>query len=172
MLRHWNRLLREAVDTWFLEALKARLNEALAAWSSGWQPCPWQWGWKSIIFKVPSRPGHSMIITESLLFCSILCKWSRWTLRDLSNFFITKAALPSSSCIFFSSCIHTSCILIYCASPSLARIFFCQNSQTPSKKDGLKKYFIPHLSACKPWGLASSYWHCCLCPCNSDIESQ
>ena len=33
---HWNRLLKEAVDAPSLEAFKARLDVALAAWSGGW----------------------------------------------------------------------------------------------------------------------------------------
>ena len=36
---HWNRLPKEAVDAPSLEAFKARLDVAQAAWSAGWQPC-------------------------------------------------------------------------------------------------------------------------------------
>ena len=44
VVRHWHRLPREAVDAPSLEAFKARLDAALAACSSGWQPCPEQGG--------------------------------------------------------------------------------------------------------------------------------
>ena len=39
-----NRLTMEVVDAPSLKAFKARLDVALAAWSSGWLPCPWQRG--------------------------------------------------------------------------------------------------------------------------------
>ena len=32
-----------------------------AAWSSFWQPCPWQGGWNEAVFKVPCTVSHSVI---------------------------------------------------------------------------------------------------------------
>jgi len=45
VLRHWNRLPREAVAAPSLAVFKARLDGALSTWSSGGCPCPWQGGW-------------------------------------------------------------------------------------------------------------------------------
>ena len=39
MVTYWNRLPKEVVDAPFLEAFKARLDVALAAWFGGWRPC-------------------------------------------------------------------------------------------------------------------------------------
>ena len=39
VVMHWNRLLKEVVDAPSLKAFKARMDVALAAWSSGWRPC-------------------------------------------------------------------------------------------------------------------------------------
>jgi len=44
-MRLWNRFPRETAGAPCLEALKARLDGAVAAWSGGWQLCLWQEGW-------------------------------------------------------------------------------------------------------------------------------
>jgi len=63
VVMHWNRLPSEVVDTPSLEAFTARLDVALdRACSSGWRPCPWQGGWKWMIFEVLFTPGHSVIL--------------------------------------------------------------------------------------------------------------
>jgi len=58
----WNRLPREAGEAPPLEAFKAKLDEALAAWAGGWQYClclqQESWNWMG--FKVPSDPNHSI----------------------------------------------------------------------------------------------------------------
>jgi len=50
VVKHWNRLNREAVDARSLAVFKARC------------PCSWQGGWNQMIFKVPSNPYHPMIL--------------------------------------------------------------------------------------------------------------
>jgi len=42
VVMNWDRLPKEAVDAPSLEAFKARLDVAWAAWSRGWQPCTQQ----------------------------------------------------------------------------------------------------------------------------------
>jgi len=44
-MSHWNKLPREVVDVPSLEAFEAKLDGALAAWSSGKFPCLWQSDW-------------------------------------------------------------------------------------------------------------------------------
>jgi len=58
MMRHWNRLPREAVDATSLAMFKARLD-GVSLWQG---PCPSQGGWNQLICKVPSNPNHSMIL--------------------------------------------------------------------------------------------------------------
>ena len=49
VVRHWNKLPREAVDIPSLEAYKARLEgKSWITQSSGWQPCHWQGGWNTL----------------------------------------------------------------------------------------------------------------------------
>ena len=45
VLRHWNMLPSEVVNTPSLEVFKARLNGVLATWSRGRHPCQQQRGW-------------------------------------------------------------------------------------------------------------------------------
>jgi len=37
-----------------------------AAWSSGWRPCPWNWGWNSIIIVVLFNTGYSVTLWSSV----------------------------------------------------------------------------------------------------------
>jgi len=62
VVRHWNRLLREAVDSPSLEVLKARLDGALGSlsWWAVALPTAWCSYWMS--FKFPSNPSHLMIL--------------------------------------------------------------------------------------------------------------
>jgi len=45
VVKHWNKLPREAVDAPSLEVFKARLDGALSNLLSGRCPCPWQAEW-------------------------------------------------------------------------------------------------------------------------------
>lgn len=64
IVRCWHRLLRENVDTLFLEVFKAGLRGPWAAWSAvwstSWQPWLWKGGWKLMILEVPVNPSHSL----------------------------------------------------------------------------------------------------------------
>jgi len=62
VVRHWHRLPREVEDAPSLAVFKARLDGALSTLVSGRCPCSWQRGWNQMIFKVPSKPYHSMIL--------------------------------------------------------------------------------------------------------------
>ena len=72
VVRHWNRLPKEAVDAPSLQAFKARLDVALGSlvcWlvtlhiAGGWN-------WMSIV--VLFNPGHSMILSlQKSIFCGI-----------------------------------------------------------------------------------------------------
>jgi len=63
VVKHWDRLPREAVDAPSLEVFKTRLDGALS--NLGW----WKMsllmagGWNQMIFKVSSNPNHSMILS-------------------------------------------------------------------------------------------------------------
>ena len=65
VVRCWNRLPREVGDAPSLEVFKARLDGALATWSSkwgGWWPCLRLGIWSFMILEVPSNPSHSVIL--------------------------------------------------------------------------------------------------------------
>lgn len=84
-------------------------------------------------------PGlATRIITESLLspILSHASVCSSWVLRGLSDFvlqYLSNASvlLLHSLSFFSTSCTHAFCIVIHCETPSLARIAFIQNAQTP-----------------------------------------
>ena len=61
-MRPQHRLPREAVDAPILEFPKGRLRGALGSliWWGG--NLAYSWDWKWMIFKVPSNPGHSLIL--------------------------------------------------------------------------------------------------------------
>ena len=62
VVRHWNRLPKEAVDAPSLEAFKARLDVALGSlvWWLATLHIAGGWNWVSIV--VLFNPGHSMIL--------------------------------------------------------------------------------------------------------------
>ena len=67
MVRSWNRLPREVVDTLFLEGPSTpHWMGPWATWSStrsgGWWPCLWQGDWNLMILGIPSIPSHSVIL--------------------------------------------------------------------------------------------------------------
>jgi len=64
VVRHWNRLPREAVAALSLEVFEARLNGALSNLVSWKGSRSWNW----TIFKVLSNPNHSMISMKINLF--------------------------------------------------------------------------------------------------------
>lgn len=51
-------LSRGTEDAPSLEVFEPRLDAALNKWKV---PCPWQWNWNKIIFRVPSNPNHFLI---------------------------------------------------------------------------------------------------------------
>ena len=65
-VKHWYRLLREAVDVPSLEVLKARLDGALGSLSWWLVISPGQEDWDWVNFNVPFNPNHSMISCFSL----------------------------------------------------------------------------------------------------------
>ena len=67
-MRHWHRLPIEAVGAPSLEALKARLDEALSSLSWHLAILPMADRCNRMGFKVPSNLSHSVI----LWFCEIL----------------------------------------------------------------------------------------------------
>ena len=62
VVRHWNRLPREVVADPSLEVFKARLDGALSNLTYWKVFLPMAGGWNQMIFKVPSKPDHSMIL--------------------------------------------------------------------------------------------------------------
>jgi len=83
VVKHWNKLPREAVDGWI---------GLWATWSSGRCPCSWQGVWNQMIFKVPSNYYHSMILCfyDLLDYRSTLWRSGHWLsvicLETLTNF--------------------------------------------------------------------------------------
>ena len=62
VVRHWNRLPREAVDTPSLGVFKIRLDGALSTLVWWKMSLLMAWGLNQMIFKVPSNPYYSLIL--------------------------------------------------------------------------------------------------------------
>jgi len=62
VVRHWHRLLREAVGAPSLEALKARMDGTLGSLSWWVAALPKAGGWNWMAFEVPSDPSLSVIL--------------------------------------------------------------------------------------------------------------
>ena len=61
VVRHWNRLPREAVDAPSLEVFKVRLDGALGSLVWWEVSLPIAGGWKEMVIKFPSNPKHFVI---------------------------------------------------------------------------------------------------------------
>ena len=66
MVRHWNKLPREAVDAPSVEAFKARLDGALGQPHLLVAALPIAKGWNWVGFKVPFNPSYSVILYDFL----------------------------------------------------------------------------------------------------------
>ena len=62
MVRHWNKLPREAVDAPSLEAFKARLDGALGSLTYWVAALRMVGGWNWMGCKVPSNSSHPVIL--------------------------------------------------------------------------------------------------------------
>ena len=62
MVKHWHRLPREAVAAPSLEGFKARLDGALGNLGEWKVSLPMAGGWNWMIFAVPLKLNHSMIL--------------------------------------------------------------------------------------------------------------
>jgi len=62
VMKHWNRLPREAVEAPSLETFKADWTGLWATWSSWRWPWSLQGGWARWPLKVLFNPKHSMIL--------------------------------------------------------------------------------------------------------------
>jgi len=67
VVRHWNRLPREAVDAPYLEALKARLDGAVSNLEVS-LPMAGGWNWG-----ISSNPKHFMILLRTLSYQLATC---------------------------------------------------------------------------------------------------
>jgi len=65
VMRHWNRLPREVVDTPSLGAFSTKLNGALGSLIWWMAALPMAGGWSWMGFRVPSNPSHSVLMTLS-----------------------------------------------------------------------------------------------------------
>jgi len=61
-MRHWHRLLREAVGAPSLEALRARLDGVLGSLSCWGAALPMAEGWGCVGFVVSSNSSRSMVL--------------------------------------------------------------------------------------------------------------
>ena len=72
VVRHWNRLPREAVDAPSLEAFKARMDGAVSNLVYREVSLPTAGGWNQVILNVPFNSNHSMNNNKKRhLFCSM-----------------------------------------------------------------------------------------------------
>lgn len=62
VVRHWDWLPWEVVDVPSLDMFRARLDGIWAPWSRGRWPFPSKGSWKWMIFIVPSRLDHSVVL--------------------------------------------------------------------------------------------------------------
>jgi len=72
VVRPWPRLPREAVAAPSLAVLQARLD---GAWSTlGWwkESLPTAGGWNEMVYKVPSNPTYSVILSKEKKVLSVL----------------------------------------------------------------------------------------------------
>ena len=75
VVRHWNRLPREAVDAPSLETLKVRLDGALSILNCCRCPCSLQRSWTGWRLRVPSNSNDSMILCHCVHRAVLILLW-------------------------------------------------------------------------------------------------
>ena len=97
VVRHWNRLPKEAVDAPSLEAFKARLDVALGSLVWWLATLHIAGGWNSMIFEVLFNPSHSMFLWFYVSYASPILSITVSVLIFTEN---------SHNVSFFSSAAH------------------------------------------------------------------